>query len=229
MVLTGHRPTPVVGQPVLPGTGPDLPELTTTCPGQRWDGQRRSTSRAGAPRRAAAMPPGVKPAAGPRMEERAQQVPASTGTVPKSTPAGDVRDALAYDRTHLANERTFAAWLRTGLSVAAGGIAVAHMVPEPARDSWIALLLGAAFVLLGIAVIAYGAREFARVAEELSHDSGRRSPAATRTVYGLTSVIGVLLVAVLLFLWSHRGTVRSEAHPAGSGSGGEVMPSPRTP
>jgi uncharacterized membrane protein YidH (DUF202 family) len=50
---------------------------------------------------------------------------------------------LAYDRTHLANERTYAAWLRTGLSVAAGGIAVAHLVPEPSRDSLMALGLGA--------------------------------------------------------------------------------------
>ena len=123
----------------------------------------------------------------------------------------DVRDALAYDRTHLANERTFAAWLRTGLSVAAGGIAVAHLVPEPARDSWLALLLGAAFVLLGIGVIAYGARQFARVARELGRDSGRRSPAAPRAVYALTVVVGALLLAVLVFLWSHRGTVRTDA------------------
>ena len=122
-----------------------------------------------------------------------------------------MRDALAYDRTHLANERTFAAWLRTGLSVAAGGIAVAHLVPEPARDSWVALLLGAAFVLLGVGVVAYGARQFARVSAELCRDSGRHSPVRPRMAYALTGVIAVLLLAVLLFLWSHRGTVRADA------------------
>lgn len=136
--------------------------------------------------------------------------------------AADPRDALAYDRTHLANERTFAAWLRTGLSVAAGGIAVAHSVPEPARDSWIALLLGMTFVLLGVAVIAYGAREFARVADALARASGRRSPAPTRAVYGLTGLVAGLLMAVLLFLWSHRGTVRSEA--AHAGPAGAALP-----
>ena len=128
----------------------------------------------------------------------------------------DVRDVLAYDRTHLANERTFAAWLRTGLSVSAGGIAVAHLVPEPARDSWVALLLGAVFVLLGVGVIAYGARQFARVAAELGRDSGRRSPAGPRAVYALTTVVGVLLLAVLLFLWSHRGSVRADAARTGT-------------
>ena len=141
------------------------------------------------------------------------------GIARPSSPAADVRDALAYDRTHLANERTFAAWLRTGLAVAAGGIAVAHLVPEPARDAWVALLLGAAFVLLGVAVIAYGARQFARVAAELGRDSGRSSPAPTRAVYGLTAVLGLLLLAVLLFLWSHQGGVRAEAVRAGGARG----------
>lgn len=136
--------------------------------------------------------------------------------------AAEVRDALAYDRTHLANERTFAAWLRTGLSVAAGGIAVAHLVPEPARDSWIALLLGAAFVLLGVGVIAYGAHEFARVAGELGRDSGRPSPARPGALYALTAVVAVLLLAVLLFLWSHRGTVRADA--ASAAMTGQAIP-----
>ena len=44
-------------------------------------------------------------------------------------PAVDTRDALAYDRTHLANARTFAACLRTGLSVAAGGATPAPVAP----------------------------------------------------------------------------------------------------
>jgi putative membrane protein len=146
---------------------------------------------------------------------------ARPGDTSPAAPTTEVRDALAYDRTHLANERTFAAWLRTGLSVAAGGIAVAHLVPEPARDSWVALLLGGAFVVLGVAVIAYGARQFARVAAELGRDSGRRSPAAPRAVFALTGVIGVLLLAVLLFLWSHRGTGRPDAAraaPSGQGA-----------
>ena len=120
---------------------------------------------------------------------------------------GSVRDELAYDRTHLANQRTFAAWLRTGLSVAAGGIAVAHLVPEPARDSWIALALGAAFVVLGVGVTAYGAHQYARVADALSIGSTRRTRARVRAAYALTALIALLLLAVLWFLWSHRGTV----------------------
>lgn len=141
----------------------------------------------------------------------------AAGAAPSAV--SDTQSRLAYDRTHLANERTFAAWLRTGLSVAAGGIAVAHLVPEPARDSWIALLLGASFVVLGVAVIGYGAREFARVAAALGRESGRPSPASVAAAYGLTGIVGALLLAVLVFLWSHRGVVRADANGAGATPG----------
>jgi putative membrane protein len=112
---------------------------------------------------------------------------------------------LAYDRTRLANERTYAAWLRTGLSVAAGGIAVAHLVPEPARNSRVALLLGALFVGLGVVVMSYGARHFARVSRALAEESGRPSREPARLIYPLTGAVGALLLAVLYFLWSHQG------------------------
>lgn len=115
------------------------------------------------------------------------------------------RDDLAYDRTQLASERTYAAWLRTGLSVAAGGIAVARLVPEPSRGGGIALALGIVFVLLGIAIVAYGAREFAATTIRLCAERDRPLPIRPRTIYLLTGFIALLLVAVLLFLWTHRG------------------------
>ena len=118
---------------------------------------------------------------------------------------GTVQEQLAYDRTHLANERTFAAWLRTGLSVAAGGIAVAHLVPEPSRDSAEALTLGAAFVLLGVAIMTYGARQASVVAARLAREGHQARPRSPRSLYIVTGLVSLLLVAVLLFLWTHQG------------------------
>lgn len=120
------------------------------------------------------------------------------------TPIG-VRDDLAYDRTHLATERTYAAWLRTGLSVAAGGIAVARLVPEPARGSLLSLGLGIVFVMLGIGIMAYGARQFADTTRRLCQERNRPIPTSPRSAYVLTALVSVLLIAVLLFLWTHRG------------------------
>jgi putative membrane protein len=127
-----------------------------------------------------------------------------------------VQERLAYDRTHLANERTFAAWLRTGLSVAAGGIAVAHLVPEPSRDSVEALTLGAAFVLLGVAIMTYGARQAAAVAERLAREGHDVRPRSARSLYVVTGLVSLLLVTVLLFLWTHQGRPAFRAAESGS-------------
>jgi putative membrane protein len=130
--------------------------------------------------------------------------PGGKDGAPAETPAG-VQERLAYDRTLLANERTFAAWLRTGLSVAAGGIAVAHLVPEPSRDSLVALALGAVFVSLGIAIMAYGAHQAAQVASRLARARNEPPPRSARAQYLVTALVSVLLALVLLFLWTHQG------------------------
>ena len=118
-----------------------------------------------------------------------------------------VRDDLAYDRTHLAVERTYAAWLRTGLSVSAGGIAIARLVPSPARGSALSLVLGLAFVVLGVGIIAYGARQFADTTARLCRERHRPIPTSPRGAYALTAFVAILLLAVLIFLWTHRGSV----------------------
>lgn len=158
----------------------------------------------------------------PTTPDTLASAPTEAPATPAVAPALSVSDALAYDRTHLANERTFAAWLRTGLSVAAGGIAVAHLVPEPSRDSLASLALGAAFVLVGVGVMAYGARQFARLAHDLARGGVRDARATPRAVYVLTAVIGALLLAVLVFLWTHQGRPRPGAAGRGLGSVREV-------
>jgi putative membrane protein len=116
-------------------------------------------------------------------------------------PAGAVQQRLAYDRTYLANERTYAAWLRTGLAVSAGGIAIAHLVPEPSTRSVFALALGAAFVLLGVSVMTYGAWQFVVIARKIAEETGRPVGGTPRFAFFLTLIIAALLLAVLLFLW----------------------------
>lgn len=133
---------------------------------------------------------------------------------------------LAYDRTRLANERTFAAWLRTGLAVAAGGVALAHLVPESARSAPAGPMLGATFVLLGIAILVYGGRQFTRMSATLPRGSGASPPVAPRMIYLLTTCMSMLLLAALLFPWTNRGTVPRDAHGArGAGTEPRNMPS----
>ena len=61
------------------------------------------------------------------------------------------KDSTARD--HLANERTFLAWLRTGLSLAGAGFGVIKFLPGVFDN----LILGFVLIAVGIGVLAFGA------------------------------------------------------------------------
>jgi putative membrane protein len=109
---------------------------------------------------------------------------------------------------HAANERTYLAWLRTGLAVIAFGIVVeklnlfltALMETMPRRasvDTAVAALArlrpyeGLALSVLGIVIVIVGGIRFARNAREI--DS-----AETSTVYGASVEIGLTTALALL-------------------------------
>jgi putative membrane protein len=74
---------------------------------------------------------------------------------PVAQPA-DAETSDATRRTHLANERTYLAWWRTGLTSLAVSLAVGRIVPELVSGaSWPYVTLGAGYALLGIVFIAY--------------------------------------------------------------------------
>src|SRR5438045_9402021 len=67
----------------------------------------------------------------------------------------EARDASR--RTRLANERTYLAWWRTGLTTFAVSLAAGKLVPELSSGAaWPVELIGTAFGVAGIALIAYG-------------------------------------------------------------------------
>ena len=88
-------------------------------------------------------------------------LPASTRCAPAARTnkqsESDPRPDLAYSRTHLANQRTYATWLRTGLSTAAAGLVLARLTPREALERPTAITLGALLVGLGACIILFGA------------------------------------------------------------------------
>jgi putative membrane protein len=78
--------------------------------------------------------------------------PAASEDTRPGVEAGD-----AARRTHLANERTYLAWWRTGLTALASGVAIGRLVPSVTHQTrWPYAVLGAGFALVGIVAIAYG-------------------------------------------------------------------------
>ena len=76
----------------------------------------------------------------------------------ESRPAKDEDEAGdALRRTRLANERTYLAWWRTGLATFVVALGAGKLVPELSGGAaWPFELLGAAFGVVGIVLIAYG-------------------------------------------------------------------------
>ena len=61
-------------------------------------------------------------------------------------------------RTLLANERTYLAWWRTGITSIAAALGAARVVPElsNAKHLWPYTLMGVGFTLIGIVCFVYG-------------------------------------------------------------------------
>ena len=105
-------------------------------------------------------------------------------------------------RTRLANERTYLAWWRTGLTSLAVGLGAGKLVPGITNntDSWGYQIVGAGFALLGMACIGYAFRRQAAVEEAI--ESGRYAPPDARITLALTLVGLVLGLATVLLIAS---------------------------
>ena len=113
--------------------------------------------------------------------------------------ASEVEDATR--RTRLANERTYLAWWRSGLTALAVGVAAGKLVPELTEGSGSAFVaLGAAYAVLGVVFILFA---FVRNrAVERSLASGEFAPlddriAAALTALGVALGVATVLVVVL--------------------------------
>lgn len=112
-----------------------------------------------------------------------------------------VADADSRARTHLANERTFLAWLRTGLNLIVLGLAVAQFLDPrlvgglPLSTVFGAALVGSGVVLTGLAGAHYR-RSRAQIDEGVFRAPGRIVVAAVLLV-GAAGLLALGVVAVI--------------------------------
>ena len=107
----------------------------------------------------------------------------------------------ATRRTRLANERTYLAWWRTGLTALAVSVGAGRLVPELTDGPhWPYTALGIAYGIFGIVFIGYGFRRLHAVEEALSRGEyagpDDRLAAALAVLGVLVGVATVLVVAL---------------------------------
>jgi putative membrane protein len=109
----------------------------------------------------------------------------------------------ALRRTRLANERTYLAWWRTGLTALAVSLAAGKVVPTltPHATRWPYAIVGGGYAVLGMLCIGYGLRRERAIENALRE--GRFMGLDTRYTTGLAILgIGLGLSTLVLILSS---------------------------
>lgn len=108
-----------------------------------------------------------------------------------------LENTLAVARDHLANERTFLAWVRTSLSTISAGIAVTQLFRlDP--SSHVGRPLGMLFILIGILYMALGSIRYFHTQSAMTR---KQFPASQSTVIIATFTLLSALLAVLAFIF----------------------------
>lgn len=117
-------------------------------------------------------------------------------------------------RDHLANERTFLAWLRTGIAVAVFGFAIGRLAiamrqltasaGRPASTPELSVWFGTAAILAGVLLTVTGLVRYRQTRRQL--DAGQFEPAGLSVDLAgvLTVVFGVALAAYLVYVGFRR-------------------------
>lgn len=106
----------------------------------------------------------------------------------------------ASRRTHLANERTYLAWLRSGLTALAVGLGVAKFIPDFTRgQAWPYVVLGVGFCLLGIGMIGLGVHRLREVTTALRRGEFGPLGEGPSLILGLfAGILGILTIVIML-------------------------------
>lgn len=133
---------------------------------------------------------------------------------PERASPGRVRPEKASTSDELANDRTFLAWLRTGISVSGLGFVVAKFAlflqrlgpAKSAPHQGLSTAVGVALVLAGGALMVVGYAQHARVLRSL-HPSSGDGEARARWPLALTvgAIAGAVLLAVVVLVSNTGG------------------------
>lgn len=110
-------------------------------------------------------------------------------------------DADSRARTHLANERTFLAWLRTGLSLVAVGLAAAGFLPvDLVPGVRYVTLFAVLLVLMGTAAAVYGANRYVVAYRQIEDGSYRPAISPIVAIALVVGLLGLMAIPVAIYL-----------------------------
>jgi putative membrane protein len=110
----------------------------------------------------------------------------------------DRNTRLAADRTLLADERTYAAWVRTGIAALASGLGVHPLLSGLAR-MWLVKGAGSVLVLFGIFCFVAAVWREKTSGLDADQPDTRRLPMAA--LIGANALLVLVSIAALIAIW----------------------------
>ncbi|MFD2613856.1 YidH family protein [Paenibacillus gansuensis] len=113
-----------------------------------------------------------------------------------------------YVQQHLANERTFLAWVRTGTAIIGLGFLAAGLVFNSSANQEVihklAAFTGITSVLLGVLVILFAAKDYYIIQRGIREQKFRPRTTIIMFVFASLTIIGCALIALIsmLMMWN---------------------------
>ncbi|WP_205481462.1 YidH family protein [Sphingomonas arenae] len=109
------------------------------------------------------------------------------------------REDLAEDRTILANERTFASWMRTSLGCVAIGVGFQGLFPAM-QPAWVPRAIATGFLLVAVLVIVLAERRAAAVLSRLSSHVVVTARTMNLRLFTLLITLGALALTAAIWI-----------------------------
>ena len=110
---------------------------------------------------------------------------------------------------HLANERTFLAWIRTSISMIVFGFVVAkfgitlreflRVQSGPARESGMSLTIGVGFMAMGVVMALVSLNRYQTTRKMLEANDFKPANAIVTAVALISAIFGIVLAVYLIF------------------------------
>jgi len=118
---------------------------------------------------------------------------------PRPQSDAELQRIYALDRTVLANERTFAAWIRTGLAALVGGLAVERIFLG-VHPAWLIRFVAVILILFSAGAFLLAVWRYAHLGIRLQALDVRLVPTRLATAMGIVMVLCSLLSLLALML-----------------------------